>query len=133
LTTPEVMFCTIENSCTCEVINNPQIGYEPSDECFGCTDDSIEDFKENIFPEWFARNDFLLRDANQLTITVNGSNLNWNHVKGHGWIEADAQAIINLLDINTQWKLHFTLDGKDLRCSRYSHDEYGALFEFTIE
>lgn len=115
-----------------EVVENGVAVPEDWEKCRGCADDVEMDIQDWLFEEWFTRNDFKLADAEQLSFKVNASNMNWTHDSGRGYIPATYKAMLDVLNIDTNWHLEFILEGKDLRVIRRSHDEMGARFEFTI-
>lgn len=100
--------------------------------CRDCGEQARNDIDEWLMDEWFERNDFKRADADELSFKVTASGMNWTHDSGRGYIPANFDAMLKMLNIDTNWHLKFTLDGKDLKVVRSSHDEMGALFEFEI-
>lgn len=105
---------------------------EDWEKCRDCGEQAQNDIQDWLFEEWFERNGFKLADASELSFKVNASGMNWTNDSGRGRIPATYKAMLDLLNIDTDWHLKFILEGNDLRVIRSSHDELGARFEFEI-
>jgi hypothetical protein len=124
------------NTCTCyktddegEAILDSYGEPEPSDYCYGCYDEEIDNLKYCVVEPWLNANgideDTLLR--------VDGSSMGWTHSSGYTFAKANTKSIVEALSINTEWTLRFRVDDYDnLIAVRSSHDELGARFEFRV-
>lgn len=109
----------LSNNCLCED--------EPTG-CDGwvCYQPIKDDFEENIFPEFLARNN------DPLFVKITGKAMGWQRLTGTATIPADFDKVFNALTINGDWTLRIKLEGNVLTVVRSSHDEpRGATF--TIE
>jgi len=109
----------ITNSCICENYNEETNTYSPADSCYGCWSDEVSNFDYEIIKPWRDANGFD-EDTN---IRVDFNRVNWNGVSGYGIVKATASWVISAISINTDWRVVFTLNGKALTATRYSHDE----------
>ena len=111
---------TLSNECVCET--------ESSAGCDGwaCYEPIKDDFEENIFPEFLARNN------NPPSLQITGKAMGWQRLTGTAFIPADFDRLFSALTINGEWMLRIKLAGNTLTVIRSSHDEpTGATF--TIE
>jgi hypothetical protein len=91
-----------------------------SDYCFDCFDEELDCLEESLVTEWRERNG--LDESAELVVT--GEGMNWNRVSGWAVVKsATAKEIVEALNINTEWRLDFRLEDKELTVVRYSHDE----------
>ena len=136
---PEVMTSEITNSCiclycpTCECGTTGDLEDKCCDcntdlkylgECGGCWEDMHTDL-DYVLDEWKERN------GNLPYLVIYGTNMGWTHSASHtDPIEATAEQVLKTMSIDTEWRIIFTLNGKELSATRYSHDEYGAGFTF---
>jgi hypothetical protein len=95
-------------------------------DCFGCWDDSVYDFNENILLPWMNANDY----HDKTPIKIVSPNLGW--MRRAGYCDTYVEEILDKLTINGDFTLRFTLQDGKLECVRSSHDEMGALFEFEL-
>ena len=123
------------NSCTCyktddegEAILDSYGEPEPSDYCYGCYDEELDNLEYCVIAPWREANSM---DEDSLII-VNGSNVGWTHATGYGVAKANTKSILSILSINTEWTLRFRVEGDNLIAIRSSHDELGARFEFRV-
>ena len=123
------------NSCTCyktddegEAILDSYGEPEPSDYCYGCYDEELDNLEYCVIAPWREANSM---DDDSLVI-VNGSNVGWTHSTGYGVAKANTKSILSILSINTEWTLRFRVEGDNLIAIRSSHDELGARFEFRV-
>lgn len=116
----------LTSNCTCEVFESEDSDTtRPSDECFGCWDDSVDNFGFEILSPWLKANGW----DKETIVYVYSGNMNWNKVAG--WTNVRAGEVIDCLTLRGDFTLRYKLNGKDLTCVRSSHDEYGALFTFS--
>lgn len=142
MTTPaqKIVIDLYNDRCVCnkldengdEVMENGVAVPEDWEKCRDCGEQAQNDIQDWLFEEWFERNDFKLEDASELSFKVNASGMNWTNDSGRKYIPATFKAMLDVLNIDTNWHLEFILEGKDLRVIRRSHDEMGARFEFEI-
>lgn len=126
--------CTVTNVCTCvqydDETGEPMLDENgntiPSQVCYDCYGDSLDDLEGNFLYEWM----WPLQEAGAEYVIIRGSNVNWNRVSGWTTAKLDTKSIVEALSINTEWTLDFELDGNKLTCVRRSHDELGAEFTF---
>lgn len=119
---------TLESNCTCMKYDEELEEYteEYSDYCYGCWEDSVYDFNENILYPWYAANNY----HDNTPIRILGSNMTW--MRREGYADTYAKDILDKLTINGEFALRFTLENDKLECVRSSHDEMGAYFTFVL-
>ena len=123
----------VNSSCVCEYYDEfDQL--QPSDDCFGCFDDSLVDLEDLILLPWLKDQEADNGDY----IVVRGSNVGWMRVSGESTLELDYDSVLDdLMDwfgLNGDFRLSFKLD-KDqvLTVRRGSHDEpMGANFDLRL-
>jgi len=70
--------------------------------------------------------------GNPSRVQINGRSMGWTRASGYAIANADWKDIYKKLQINGDWTLRFTLEGRSLKVTRYSHDEpTGASFEIV--
>ena len=126
--TIEKVEAILESHCTCTAYDDELDEWteEPSDHCYGCWEDSVYDFNENILLPWMNANDY----HDKTPIKIVSPNLGW--MRASGYCDTYAEEILNKLTLNGEFTLRFTLENGKLSCVRSSHDEYGAYFEFEL-
>lgn len=103
-----------------------------ADYCDGCGDWMQEGTLE-LFSYWLERID------NPQRVRCNGSAMGWRRLDGYAIADANAsqpmaRQLLELLTLNGDFTINYTLEGKTLSAIRYSHDEpTGARFEFIAE
>ena len=122
--TVEKIEATLESNCTCEYYDEDDNLVPSYNECFGCWEDSVYDFNENILYPWYAANNF----HDNTCIKIVSPNIGW--MRQAAFKDTYAKNILNDLTINGDFTLRFTLEGATLTCVRSSHDELGAMFTF---
>lgn len=117
---------SVSTECSCEDYNEDTAKYLPSDECFGCHEDS-KYYAEAVLLEWRSRT-FPERER----VKIVGTNMLWTRVSG--WMTADFDRVIESLGLErADYRLVFKLKGNDLTVMRYSHDEpTGATFYLEL-
>lgn len=113
---PQIVVATVSSDCTCE----DETTQEPT--CFDgdCYNDDKSFVTDELVPLWLERNG----KADAESIYVNASNIGWNHRTGEGRI--DLSDLFLFLELNGDFSLRFTLNGKNLNVVRTSHDEPGG-------
>ena len=112
----------LTTDCTCTDENGDWIA-----DCFGCYDDEKENLRY-LLKDWAKANDF---DADKHVVRIDGRAMTWLRRDGYAVVEFDS--MLDALTLRGDYTLKFTLEGKTLRCVRYSHDEpTGASFEFSV-
>ncbi len=110
----------LDSSCTCTEEDGSY-----ADFCFGCWDDSNELYAQ-MLEDWkkaIAFND-------EQVVRIDGRAMTWLRRDGYALVEADR--VLEALKINGDFRLVFTLEGSELKCVRYSHDEpVGAYFTLS--
>jgi hypothetical protein len=110
----------LDNSCTCTEDDGSYAPY-----CLGCWDDSKELYAE-MLEDWKKAVDF----GDEQVVRIDGRAMTW--LRREGYAVVDADKVLDALTINGDFRLVFTLDGAELTCIRYSHDEpTGASFSFS--
>lgn len=107
---------TLESHCTCE------------EDCYGhlCFQDSYSYLEDTLFPEYLARNN------KPEFIKIYGQTIGWQRLSGYAIKEADFTELYKTLTLNGDWRLEFSLAGRNLIVNRYSHDEpTGCAFTIT--
>lgn len=121
---------TLESHCTCTRYDDELDEWteEPSDYCYGCWDDAVYDFSENLLYPWYAANNY----HDNTPIKIVSPNLGW--MRQSAYKDTYAKDILDSLILNSAsgFTLRFTLEGATLTCVRSSHDEYGAMFTFEL-
>lgn len=117
---------TLESHCNCEYYDENDNLVPSYDECFGCWEDSVYDFENNILIPWMNANDY----HDKTPIKIVSPNIGWMRVAGY--CDTYAEEILDKLKINGDFTLRFTLEDGKLECVRSSHDEMGALFTFEL-
>lgn len=119
---------TLYSHCTCMKYDEELEDYvdEPSDHCYGCWDDSVYDFNENILYPWYAANNY----HDNTPIRIISPNIGW--MRQSAYKDTYAKDVLDSLTLNGEFTLRFTLTGDKLECVRSSHDEYGAVFAFVL-
>lgn len=119
---------TLESNCTCMKYDDELDEWteEPSDYCYGCWEDSVYDFTENILYPWYAANNY----HDNTPIKIVSPNLGW--MRQPAYKDTYAKDILDDLKINGDFTLRFYLEGNKLSCVRSSHDELGASFDFEL-
>ena len=115
----------ITNDCTCEEIKNPQVGYEPADECYGCYKDSLYDLQE-LLGTWRTAQGI----DEETTVDLLGMNVGWQRTRAKGVCLPKVHDIMDIMKINGDWRMVFKIQGNLLTIWRYSHDEpTGSVWE----
>lgn len=110
----------LDNSCTCTEEDGSYADY-----CFGCWDDSKELYAE-MLEDWKKAVSF----SDEQVVRIDGRAMTW--LRRDGYAIVDADRVLDALTINSDFRLVFTLDGAELTCIRYSHDEpTGASFSLS--
>jgi hypothetical protein len=117
---------TLSSDCNCEYYDEDDNLVPSYDECFGCWDDSVYDFNENLLYPWYAANNY----HDNTPIKIVSPNLGW--MRQSAYKDTYAKDILNDLKINGDFTLRFTLENDKLSCVRSSHDEMGAMFTFEL-
>ena len=108
-----------------EKCTNPDIECEGEPaaaiECYGCQD---WDFVREEIDKWLSR-------TKARTITMDGTNMGWNHWSGSVDCPATSKVVVDNLTINGDYTLTFIILPDRIEVTRYSHDEYGAKFVIT--
>lgn len=126
MTTATIQEFELTSHCTCESYDEETDTSTPSEYCYGCWDDEMENFRYIILAPWLDANEW---DENT-RIRIEGGGMTWRGVSG--FLNTTAEKVVEGLTINGDFTLRFKLDGAELTCSRYSHDEYGAYFRFVL-
>lgn len=124
-------YCTCTYCPKCEFTNAgedkcDECGTEtqPSSQCYDdCWEWAYEDWKDNNFPDW------LTAVGNPEYIKVEGKGMGWRNLNGTGYSSASWKSLWDLLTLNGDWTITFTVKDKSLTATRSSHDEpTGASF-----
>jgi hypothetical protein len=118
----------ITNRCICvqtdqdtgEIVVDKDGDEMPSDYCFGCFDEEVDNLDYTLVTDWRTHNGI---DENT-PLVVLGEGMFWTNVSG--WTiakTATAKSIVEAMNINTDWLINFKLEDNELSAVRYSHDE----------
>lgn len=115
---------TLTTDCTCESYDDNE-ELVPSNECFGCYTDDKALLVETL-DKWIA-------ELELSHIEVQGRGMGWTRANGSVIIDANAEELIESLQLNGDFRLEFELPHEcfdhDFKVMRYSHDEpTGATF-----
>jgi hypothetical protein len=122
----------LTSSCVCEVFDEHENAF-PSDECFNCWSDSLEDLGRDVLEPWL--------DAHKAEdgdyVVIDGENVGWLRRSGSFELEVNRDAfeseVLNVLTFDGDFRLVFRLVGDVLSVRRASHDEpMGASCVFRL-
>jgi hypothetical protein len=109
----------VQSDCTCTNMDET-----PSDSCYGCYDDAVDNLKY-LITEWA---DAFGKDF--ANVRIDGTGMGWQRESGYAM--APLYRVAEALTIRGDFRITFTLEGKELTATRSSHDEpTGASFTFT--
>ncbi len=116
----------LSNTCSCEVYDEDTDTSTPSDYCYGCYQDDLDNIKHDLMNKWLTANDFEL----DTPIKIIGSKMTWRGLSGYK-ITTPENLISSLTgDYDYTLRFYANADYTALRVVRSSHDELGASFEF---
>ena len=120
MNTIEKQEVVVQSDCVCT--NEDET---PSDSCYGCYDDAIDNLKY-LITEWA---DAFGKDF--ANVRIDGTGMGWQRESGYAI--APLYRVAEALSIRGDFLITFTLEGKELTATRSSHDEPtgGAHFTFT--
>jgi hypothetical protein len=116
----------LSSTCSCEVYDEDTDTSTPSEYCYGCFDDDLDNIKHDLMNKWLTANEFEL----QTPIKIIGSKMTWRGLSGHKITTAENLISSLIGDYDFTLRFYASTDFKTLRVVRSSHDELGALFEF---
>jgi hypothetical protein len=119
---------TLTTDCVCEsasIDSNGEEVWTTGEDCFGCYDDSVEWLR--VLVRTWAKENGLPSE----TVRIEGTGLGWQKLSGYKVVDISE---IENLDLSGEYRIEFTLDGKELTAQRWSHDEPmgGARFTFAF-
>lgn len=117
---------TLESNCTCTYLDDDDNEVQSWNDCFGCWEDSLEWFNEDLLYPWMAANNY----HDNTPIRINATRITW--MNRSGYKDTYVKDIVDSLKINGDFTLRWTLEGDKLECVRSSHDEMGAHFTFEL-
>jgi hypothetical protein len=116
----------LSNTCSCEDYDEDTDTSSPSNECFGCYQDDLDNIKHDLMNKWIDANDYEL----DTPIKIIGTRMTWRGVSGYK-ITTPEDLVSSLTgDYDFTLRFYASNDHKTLRVVRSSHDELGASFEF---
>lgn len=119
MNTIEKQWIVIQSDCTCT--NEDET---PSDSCYGCYDDAVDNLKY-LITEWA---DAQGKDFSN--VRIDGIAMGWQ--RENGYAIAPLYRVAEALTIRGDFRITFTLENGELTATRSSHDEpTGASFTFT--
>jgi len=129
----EMVEVELSSSCVCVYMDENDEA-QPSDECFGCYSDALEDLGRDVLEPWLDAHEADDGDY----VVIDGSNIGWLRKSGKASLQIDKfgsndfqSDLLDVLTFNGDFRLVFRLVGDDLSAIRYSHDEpMGASFVF---
>lgn len=100
----------------------------PSNNCWDCYQDAKDNLHYTIV-NWLGENNA----STNAIVEIQGKNMTWERLDGVA--EVNANSILSTLELDrADYRIEFTLDGKELTAKRWSHDEpMGASFTFSIQ
>jgi len=122
----------LSSSCVCVYMDENDEA-QPSDECFGCYSDALEDLEADVLEPWL--------DAHKAEdgdyVVIDGSSIGWLRKSGKASLEFERDVfssdVLDVLTFNGDFRLVFRLEGDVLSAHRFSHDEpMGASFVFRL-
>jgi hypothetical protein len=118
MSTLEKQQVVVESDCTC--LNEDET---PSDSCYGCYDDAVDNLKY-LITEWA---DAQGKEFSE--VRIDGTGMGWQRESGYAI--APLYRIAEALSLRGDFTITFTLLNKELTATRSSHDEpTGASFTF---
>ncbi len=116
----------LSSNCSCEDYDEDTDTSTPSNECFGCYQDDLDNIKHDLMNKWLTANEFEL----DTPIKIIGTRMTWRGVGGYK-ITTPENLVSSLTgDYDFTLRFYASEDYKTLRVVRSSHDELGASFEF---
>jgi hypothetical protein len=116
----------LSNTCSCEYYNEDTGTSTPSEYCYGCYEDDLDNIKHDLLNKWLTANEFEL----DTPIKIVGSRMTWRGLSGHKITTAENLVSSLTGDYDFTLRFYASNDFKTLRVVRSSHDELGAGFEF---
>ena len=132
----EITEVELTSSCVCVVFDE----YDkelPSEECFGCWSDALEDLDHDVLTPWLRAVDAGDGDY----VKIDGEGVGWMRRSGSFTVMVDqfgrtdfVDDVISLLSLDGDFRLVFELSGDILSVRRWSHDEPtgSAVFVFRF-
>ena len=113
----------ISSSCICYDDEG-----NPIDDCWGCYEDAKENLHHFLI-QWLGENNA----PSGTMVYIQGKDMTWQRLDGHAAVSANL--ILSTLELDrADYRIEFTLNGKELTAKRWSHDEpMGASFTFSIQ
>ena len=128
----EMVEVELSSSCVCVYMDENDEA-QPSDDCFNCSSDALEDLEADVLEPWL--------DAHKADdgdyVVIDGSSIGWLRKSGKASLEFERNAfssdVLDVLTFNGDFRLVFRLEGDSLSARRTSHDEpMGASFVFRL-
>ena len=110
----------VQSDCIC--LNEDET---PSDSCYGCYDDAVDNLKY-LITEWADA-----QGKEFSNVRIDGTGMGWQRESGYAM--APLYRVAEALSIRGDFHIVFTLEDGKLTATRSSHDEPtgGAHFTFT--
>lgn len=125
----EMVSVTVEvtSNCVCEDYNEDTGETTPSNDCFGCWQDSLELLRESIIDPWAEANDYY----DDTDVRISGTAIGWRRLAGYK--DTTVKDLVEALTLNGDFTLVFKLENNAITVMRYSHDEpTGASFTIGL-
>ena len=117
---------TLSSDCSCEVYDEDTDTSSPSDYCYGCYEDDLDNIKHELLNKWLEANQYEL----DTPIKIVGTRMTWRGVGGYK-ITTPKDLVESLTgDYDFTLRFYASTDYKTLKVVRSTHDELGASFEF---
>jgi len=119
---------TLSDTCSCEDYDEETKTSKPSEDCYGCWQDDLDNIKFDLLEKWMTANSYELKTP----ILINAKNLNWD--RRSGYKISNPENLISDLSLDSDFTLRFYSndDYSVLEVVRSSHDEYWATFTLEV-
>jgi hypothetical protein len=127
-TTELTLRYTLSDTCSCEDYDEETQTSSPSENCYGCWQDDLDNIKYDLLEKWMTANGYEI----QTPILINAKNINWDRRSGYKL--SNPENLISDLSLDNDFTLYFYSndDYSVLEVARSSHDEYRATFTFEV-
>jgi hypothetical protein len=124
--TLQTTYAEITSNCVCEIYNESNGESVPSEDCYGCFEETLDDLHDNLVSPWLKE---IGADWDS-EIVVKGEGMGWR--RRAGWTVVTARDIHDALAINGDYLVKYRLIEGKLEAIRYSHDEPTGTGVFTF-
>lgn len=130
----------IQSNCVCAWCETCEMGTWTNDEmkcdecggklewsewCHDCAEMVLACWAD-LLDEWLAAN------GSPTRVRIDGAGMGWTRSGGHTTVDATADAVLDALTFNADWRVRFELEGPNMTARRWSHDEPMGSATFTL-